>query len=159
MVHSAGIIKRYRFTYYARIGALFACSIQSNQRFIELTVFWVTVATMSTGEEPATSVSPEAKTTPKRDTWITINTKTKSPVEHSSTARSVSLSSCMYIPIIIIYKQQPQAAELASHSMHICIYCTGWHCNKDPARDKITSTNGKPTKQTHVCINGTHTQA
>ena len=46
-----------------------------------------------TGEEANGAVAPEPKTTPKRDTWVTVEAKTKSPQEHSSTARLVTILS------------------------------------------------------------------
>lgn len=44
---------------------------------------------MASNEEEPSVVAPESKTTPKKDSWITVDTKTKSPVEHSSTARYI----------------------------------------------------------------------
>lgn len=57
----------------------------------------------STGEE-ANVVAPESKTTPKRDSWITIDTKTKSPVEHSSTARYFNMILTLYEPAVYSYQ-------------------------------------------------------
>ena len=65
-------------------------------------------------EEEASGVAPEQKTTPKRDTWITIDTKTKSPVEHSSTARLVSLLYTHTYICTLVIATQKQYSDIVS---------------------------------------------